>query len=313
MKYIARKAVAMLVTLLVISLLGFLAFEVLPGDPTTKLLGTEWTPERAEALRSELGLDDPVPQRYFRWLGGFFGGDLGTSYSYGIPVRELLGGKLGITLCLSLIAFLLVILISIPVSLLLAGRENTILDRIFAALTQITMSIPPFFIGIIFTSVFGLALHLFVAGKFVSAQESFWGFLGYLFFPALSIALPKSAMTVKLLRSSIMEELDEDYVRTAYSRGNSRRGVLREHVLRNSIIPVITFLAVTIADIVAGSIIVEQVFIVPGLGRLLLLSIANRDFPVVLSIIMIIAAIVVFVNFLADVAYQLIDPRIRLQ
>ena len=313
MKYIARKAVAMLVTLLVISILGFLAFEVLPGDPTTKLLGTEWTQERADALRSELGLDDPMPKRYLRWLGGFFGGDLGTSYSYGIPVRELLAGKLGITLCLSLIAFLLVVLISIPLSLLLAGREGTVLDRIFAAVTQITMSIPPFFIGIIFTSVFGLALRLFVAGQFVSAEESFWGFLGYLFFPALSIALPKSAMTVKLLRSSILEELDEDYVRTAYSRGNSRRGVLREHVLRNSIVPVVTFLAVTIADIVAGSIIVEQVFIVPGLGRMLLLSIANRDFPVVLSIIMIIAAIVVFVNFAADVAYQLIDPRIRLQ
>ena len=313
MKYIARKAVAMLVTLLVISMLGFLAFEVLPGDPTTKMLGTEWTPERAAALRAELELDGPMPLRYIRWLGGFFGGDLGVSYSYGIPVRELLNGKLGITLCLSAIAFLLVILIAIPLSMFLASRGGNSLDRLFAALNQIMMSIPPFFIGIIFTSVFGLALRLFVAGQFVSAAESFWGFIGYLFFPALSIALPKSAMTIKLLRSSILEELDEDYVRTAYSRGHSRRSALREHVLRNSIIPVITFLAVTIADIVAGSIIVEQVFIVPGLGRLLLLSIANRDFPVVLSIIMIIAAIVVFVNFLADVAYQLVDPRIRLQ
>lgn len=313
MKFIARKAVAMIVTLLVISILGFLAFEVLPGDPTTKMLGTEWTIERATVLRGELGLDDPLPQRYFRWLGGFFGGDLGTSYSYGIPVRELLKGRLGITLCLSAISFLLVVLISIPVSLLLAGREGTAVDRLFSALTQITMSIPPFFIGIIFSSVFGLALHLFVAGEFISAEKSIWGFLGYLFFPALSIALPKSAMTIKLLRSSIVEQLDEDYVRTAYSRGHSRRSALREHVLRNSIIPVITFLAVTIADIVAGSIIVEQVFIVPGLGRMLLLSIANRDFPVVLSIIMIIAAIVVIVNFIADVAYQLIDPRIRLQ
>ena len=152
-----------------------------------------------------------------------------------------------------------------------------------------------------------------MAGNFVSAKESFWGFLGYLFFPALSIALPKSAMTVKLLRSSILGELDEDYVRTAYSRGHSRKSALRYHVLRNSIIPVITFLAVTIADIVAGSIIVEQVFIVPGLGRLLLLSISNRDYPVVLSIIMIISALVIFVNFLADVAYQLVDPRIRLK
>ena len=313
MKYIAKKAVTMIVTLLIISILAFLAFEVLPGDPTTKLLGTEWTAERAAALRSELELDGPLPLRYLRWLGGFFGGDLGVSYSYSVPVRSLLSGKLGITACLSLIAFLLVILIAIPLSLLLARKEGSLLDRVFSALTQVTMSIPPFFIGIIFTSVFGLALRLFVAGSFVSAEESIWGFLGYLFFPALSIALPKSAMTVKLLRSSILSELDEDYVRTAYSRGHSRKSALRYHVLRNSIIPVITFLAVTIADIVAGSIIVEQVFIVPGLGRLLLLSISNRDYPVVLSIIMIISALVIFVNFLADVAYQLVDPRIRLQ
>ena len=313
MKYIAKKALTMLATLLVISILAFLAFEVLPGDPTTKMLGTEWTAERADALRAELGLDVPQPLRYLRWLGGFFGGDLGVSYSYSQPVSTLLAGKLGITAMLSLIAFLLVILIAIPLALLLARKEGSVLDRVFSAITQVTMSIPPFFIGIVFTSVFGLALRLFVAGNFVSAQENFGAFLAYLFFPALSIALPKSAMTVKLLRSSILSELDEDYVRTAYSRGHSRKSALRYHVLRNSIIPVITFLAVTIADIVAGSIIVEQVFIVPGLGRLLLLSISNRDYPVVLSIIMIISALVIFVNFLADVAYQLVDPRIRLE
>lgn len=313
MKFIARKAVAMLATLLVISILAFLAFEVLPGDPTTKLLGTDWTPERAAALRAELGLDVPLPTRYVRWLGGFFGGDLGVSYSYSIPVRELLDGKLGITLCLSAMAFLLVLLISLPLSLLVSRAEGTLLSRLLGGLSQLFMSIPPFFIGIIFTSVFGLMLKLFVAGDFIGPEESLRGFLWYLFFPALSIALPKSAMTMKLLRSSISEQMGEDYVRTAYSRGHSRRSALREHVLRNSIIPVITFLAVTIADIVAGSIIVEQVFIIPGLGRMLLLSIANRDYPVVLSIIMIIAAIVIFVNFLADVAYQLVDPRIRLQ
>ncbi|MBE6914969.1 MAG: ABC transporter permease [Ruminococcaceae bacterium] len=313
MKYIARKAMAMLVTLFVISVLAFLAFEVLPGDPTTKMLGTDWTPERAAALREELGLNAPTPERYLHWLGGFFGGDFGVSYSYGIPVGDLLQGKLPVTLCLSLIAFCMVVVISIPVALFLARREGSALDRVCSVINQIAMSIPPFFIGIIFTSIFGLALRLFVAGSFVSAEESLSGFLAYLIFPALSIALPKSAMTVKLLRSSILNEMGEDYVRTAYSRGNSRKTVLRRHVLRNSIIPVITFLAVTIADIVAGSIIIEQVFNIPGLGRLLLLSISNRDFPVVLSIIMIIATIVIFVNFLADVAYQLVDPRIRLK
>lgn len=313
MRYIFKKAGAVIVTLLVISVLAFLAFELIPADPVTQMLGTEYTPERAEALRAELGLDRSLPTRYFTWITGFVTGDLGISYNYRMPVSELLSGKASVTLWLSAIAFLMVVLISIPTGLFLARHANGAADRIISVLNQITMSIPPFFIGIVFTSVFGLALRLFVVGDFISMEDSFWGFVGYLVFPALSIALPKSAMTVKLLRSSILSELDEDYVRTAYSRGNDRRMVLRRHVLRNSLIPVITFLAVTIADIVAGSIIVEQVFSIPGLGRMLLLSISNRDYPVVLAIVMMIAAIVLFVNFLADVVYQFVDPRIRLR
>lgn len=313
MKYILKKAGVMIVTLLVISLLAFLAFELIPADPVDSILGTEYTEERAEALRAELGLDRSLPSRYISWLFGFFTGDLGVSYSYSMPVSELLSGKIGVTACLSLIAFILVVLISIPVGLLLARYRNGIIDRVFSALNQITMSIPPFFIGMIFTSVFGLGLKLFVVGDFVSADESFWGFLTYLFFPALAIALPKSAMCVKLLRSSIISELGQDYVRTAYSRGNDSKSVLYRHVLRPALIPLVTFLAVTLADIVAGSIIIEQVFSIPGIGRMLLLSIGNRDYPVVLAIVMMISAVVIFVNFLADIAYQYIDPRIRLK
>jgi len=312
MGYILKKAGAMILALLVISFITFLAFEIIPSDPVQLMLGTEYSEERAAAVRQELGLDAPFLQRYFSWLTGFFTGDLGISYNYRIPVSELLAGKIGVTACLSLLAFLLVVVISIPLGLLIARNQGGILDRALSVINQITMSIPPFFIGIIFTAVFGLALQLFVAGEFIAMDESFWGFWGYLFFPALSIALPKSAMTIKLLRSSILGEMGEDYVRTAYSRGNSRAMVLKNHVLRNSIIPVITFLAVTIADIVAGSIIVEQVFVVPGLGRMLLLSIGNRDYPVVMAIVMMIAALVMIVNYLADVAYQYIDPRIRL-
>ena len=237
---------------------------------------------------------------HFRLVSAL-GGDLGVSYSYNVPVKELLHGRIGVTAALSLLAFVMVVLISIPLGLRLAEKAGKTVDRIMTVIGQIMMAIPPFFIGIIFTSVFGLALRLFVAGKFVSISESFWGFWGYLFFPALAIALPKSAMTVKLLRSSILSELDEDYVRTAYSRGHSRKSALRYHVLRNSLMPVITFLAVTLADIVAGSIIIEQVFLIPGIGRLLLLAISNRDFPVVLAIVMIIAALVIFVNFLAEI------------
>lgn len=312
MRYIFKKLGALIVTLLIISILAFLAFQVIPGDPTTKMLGTQATPERVEALREKLGLNKPVVERYVDWLGGVFTGDLGRSYNYTMSVTEMLSGKLPVTLVLSAMSFAMVVLISIPLSLLLAKYEGGLFDRAVTILNQVTMSVPPFFIGILFTFIFGLVFKLFTPGSFVSYADNRGGFIAYLIFPALAIALPKSAMVIKLFRSSILGEMEKDYIRTAYSRGNSRAMVLQRHVLRNAVIPVITFLAATLADIVAGSIIIEQVFSIPGIGRLLLSSISNRDFPVVQAIIVFMAALVVAVNFIADIAYQYIDPRIRL-
>ncbi len=312
MSYILKKLALLIATLLIISFLVFMAFQLIPGDPVTQMLGTDYTETRAASLRAELGLDAPVITRYFKWLAGFVTGDLGVSFSYKTPVSELLGGKIAVTALLTAFSFALVIVISIPLGLLIARFQGGVFDRIMVVLNQITMSIPPFFIGIIFTCIFGFFFKLFTPGNYISYHDSVAGFAGYIFFPALAIALPKSAMTIKLLRRSIVSELHEDYVRTAYSRGNSRAGVLKNHVLRNAIIPVVTFLAMTLADIVAGSIIIEQVFTIPGVGRMLLLSISNRDYPVVQSIVVMIAFVVVFMNFLADVAYQYIDPRIRL-
>ena len=313
MRYLVKKAGALLFALFFISLLAFLAFQVIPGDPTTKMLGSEYTPERAQALREELGLNENALIRYFKWLGGFVTGDFGTSYSYNMPVARLLSGKITTTALLSALAFCITALISIPGGLMLARHEGGVTDRVMVVVNQIMMSVPSLFISIIFTSVFGLGMKLFIVGKFTSLADGPWEFFKCIIFPALAIALPKSAMTIKLLRSSILAEMDKDYVRTAYSRGNDLKQLLRNHVLRNAIMPVITFLAMTLSDIVAGSIIIEQVFTIPGLGRLLLLSISNRDFPVVLTIVMMISTLVVGANFLADVAYQYIDPRVRLK
>ena len=312
MRYVLKKTGVLLVTLLLISLLAFLAFQIIPGDPTAKLLGSDYTPERAAELRHEMGLDRNVFVRYWDWLTSFVTGDMGVSYNYDMSVQAVMAGKGAVTATLSLMAWLAVIAISIPLGITLARWQGGRLDRAFVAMNQVFMAIPPFFLGILFTYVFGLVLKLFVPGNFIGPEESFFGFLGYLVFPALAIAIPKAAMVTKLLRSSILNQMDEDYVRTAYSRGNSRWGVLRGHVLRNAILPVVTFVAMTLADIVAGSIIVEQVFVLPGLGRLLLTSIGNRDYPVVQCIVVIIAFVVVFMNYLADVVTQYIDPRIRL-
>ncbi len=312
MRYILKKTGVLIITLLLISLLAFLAFQIVPGDPTTMILGLDATPERAASLRVELGLDRNVFVRYFDWLTSALRGDWGDSYSYGIPVLETIRGKVAVTAALSLLSWLITIVVSIPMGITLARYQSGKLDRFFVGMNQVFMSIPPFFIGILFTYVFGLVLEWFMPGYFVGFETSFWGSVGYLMFPALAIAIPKAAMVTKLLRSSIIGQMDMDYVRTAYSRGNSRWDVIRGHVLRNAILPVITFLAMTLADIVAGSIIVEQVFALPGLGRLLVTSIGNRDFPVVQCIVVMISFVVVFMNYLADIITQYIDPRVRL-
>ena len=311
MKYILKKVGIFILTLLGISLLVFFAFQIIPGDPTTRMLGTQATPEKVAALREQLGLNEPAVLRYFHWLINFFKGDFGTSYSYNMPVSELISGKISITAALTGISFLMVLAMSIPIGILRARFAHSIPDRISMVFNQIIMSIPPFFIGIIFTYFFGLVLKLFTPGDFVQHAEDSSRFWGYLVFPALAIALPKSAMVVKLFRSSMVREMSEDYVRTAFSRGNNHWQVLGHHVMRNAIIPVVTFLAVTLVDIIAGSIIIEQVFAIPGMGRLLLTSILGRDLPVVQTIVMIISIAVITVNYIADISYKYIDPRIR--
>ena len=312
MTYVFKKTGVLIATLLLVSLLAFLAFQIIPADPVTMMLGTDYTPERAEALRRQLGLDRGVLVRYWDWLSGFVRGDMGVSYSYAVEVREVLRGKIAVTAALSLLSWFLVTAVSIPLGIALARYKGRKLEQITVSLNQILMSVPSFFLGILLTWLFGLMLRLFIPGRFVPFSESVPGCLGYLFFPALAISVPKTAKTAKLLRSAILGEMKQDYVLTAYSHGNSRWMVISRHVLRNALLPVVTYLAMSLADIVASSIIVEQVFVVPGLGRLLIASISNRDYPVALCIVVMIAFVVVVMNYLADLLTQAIDPRVRL-
>ena len=205
------------------------------------------------------------------------------------------------------------LVISIPLGLYTARHEGGAADRIIMAVNQVIMAVPPFFSGILITLLFGLILRLFTPGGYVSYTQSVPGFVGYLFFPALAIALPKAAMTVKLLRSCLNAEKRLDYARTAYSRGNSTKEVMYRHLLKNAMIPVITFLGMTLSDMVAGSIVIEQVFNIPGLGRILLTSISNRDYPVVEAIIVLLAFLVIFINFVVDCIYRKVDPRVRVE
>lgn len=312
MKFVFRKLSGLIIALLIVSMLAFLAFEVIPGDPARSILGTEATEAKVQALREEMGLNGPLPQRYGLWLKDFAAGDMGMSYSYQVPVREMIGDKIPITITLTLMGFFFILLFSIPVSLLSVRYENRFVDQLFLILNQVTMSVPPFFVGIIFTVLFGLVFKLFTPGGYVSYTESLTGFLGYLILPSIAIALPKAAMTTKLFRSSLITEMRQDYVRTAMSRGNAPWRVLVHHALKNGILPVITFLGMAIADMIANSIVIEQVFGIPGLGRTLISSISKRDYPVVEAVIVLIAVVILVINVIVDLLYRKLDKRIEI-
>ncbi len=310
MKYAFKRVITLLATMLIVSFLTFAAFALISGDTATAMLGTSATPERLVALREELGLNRPLPVRYGEWLFGFFAGDMGVSTSYKQPVWDILAPKVGLTLCLSLTGFLLITAVSIPLGLWSAGRRRW--EGARTAANQLCMAVPPFFTGILLSWVFGVGLKWFVPGQFPDVKKDFFGAAVYMLFAAAALSIPRIAMTVRMLRSTVQEEMGKDYVRTAISRGSNRGSVLRRHVLKNALPPVVTFLAQTMAEIVAGSIVVEQVFVIPGLGQMLVTSISNRDYPVVQAIVVILAFWVVLAGTSADLINQRLDPRLRL-
>ena len=313
MKYILKKLLTLVIALLLISIVVFLAFTVLPADASIAKLGQNATPERIAALRAEMGLDQPVLVQYYNWISGALRGDFGTSYQYtGTKVADLVGGRLGTSAVLSLISFLMVVILSIPAGIFAAKRRSAPGRAAMTTIVHITMGVPSFFLGLLITYLFSLVLKWFAIGNYVSPGENFMASVSYLVFPAIAISLPKIAMTVKFLVASIRSELHKDYVRTAYAKGCSRNRVFYGHVLKNSLVPVITFMGIVIAEIVAGSIVVEKVFSVPGIGLLLVTAITNRDYPVVEAVVLLIAAVVIIINFLVDVIYKLIDPRVEI-
>ena len=309
MKYAAKKLLMLLVTMVIVSFLAFAAFQLIPGSAATDSLGTEATPEKVAALEHELGLDRPFLVQYGSWLLGLVTGDLGQSYG-GDAVGTLLAQRLPVTGALTALAFLLTVVIALPLGLRSTRRTRGRRSAAFTVANQLFMAIPPFFSGILLTWVFSTLLHWFRHGAFPGFAADAAGSWWYLLFPALAVAIPRAAQVIRMLRSTVLTEMDKEYVRTAIARGNDRPGVLYRHVLKNAMVPVVTFLAQTMAEIVAGSIVVEQVFVLPGLGRLLLTSISGRDYPVVQAIVVVLALWVVAANTAADLIDRCIDPRL---
>ena len=295
-----------------VSVFCFLAFSVIRGDPASLTGGMDITAEQLEMLRGEMGLNRGIFTRFIDWLSGFLSGNTGNSlYFRGEAISKIVTERLPVSFTLAIFSLLLVLIISIPVSLLTVKKEGGLLDRIINFFTAAGISTPGFFLGLLFIFFFGLTARLFIPGSFIDYRENFFGFLGCLFFPALAIAIPNAAVMIKFLRGSLFQELHSDYARTAKSKGAGRLYIIRRHVMKNAMIPAITVFGMIIAEVFSGSIIIEQVFTIPGIGRLLITAISSRDYPLIQTLMAYIAFIVVAANTLADIVIMITDPRIR--
>lgn len=313
MNYFSKRIVQLILTLFVVSLITFAAFYVIPGDPARVILGPEASEKQVGALRSELGLDRPMTVRYFEWITGALRGDLGRSLTFRQPVGRLIAQKLPVTLSISAISLLMTILVAFPLGIIASGRPGKFLDQVLSVIGHLFFSFPPFVLGLLITLFLGLTLKLFVAGEYVSYTDSVPGFIAGLFYPSLAVAIPKIAISQKFIRASVIAEKEKDYVRTAKSHGLSDVAVMIRHILPNSLVPVITVISILASEILGGSLVVEIVFNIPGLSRLLIMSIESRDFPLTEGIVLYLAAMTVIVYFVADLLHSVVDPRIRLK
>lgn len=314
--FLLKRLATLLATLLAASLLVFGMLELLPGNAAQLLMGPDAPPEAVAALADKLGLNDSVATRYGRWIAGLLRGELGDSHSYGAPVAELIAERLALTVPLALLAMALTAALALVAGIYAAARHGRAGDWLVMAFTQLGIAVPNFWFAIVLVLVFSVGLQWLPAGGFPGWTEEagggLWPALEALLLPSLALAVVQAAILARVTRSAVLEVLREDFVRTARAKGASRRRTLWGHVLRNAMVPVLTVLGLQFANLLAGTIVIENVFTLPGLGRLIFQAIANRDLIVVRNCVMLLAALVVVVNFCVDVLAALLDPRIKL-
>lgn len=309
--YFAQRLLAGLATLLVASLVVFLVLEVLPGDPARLMLGINATPDAVEALREQMGLNHSLPMRYLDWIGGLATLDFGRSYTYSVPVGDLIAERIVVSLPLALMALLLSVAVAVPVGVFAARRRGSTADALSVGAAQVGVAIPNFWFALMLIYLFAVWLRLVPAGGFPGWSAGIWPALKALLLPAIALALPQAAILARVARSALIEVLGEDFVRTARAKGLPYRAVVWRHALRNAMIPVVTIVGLQFSFLLAGTIIIENVFYLPGLGRLVFQAITQRDLIVVESVVMLLVASVVAVNLIVDLSYALIDPRLR--
>ena len=315
--FLFKRALTLIATLLATSVIVFAVLEVLPGNAAQVLMGPDADPAAVAAKATELGLDRPALTRYADWMRGLLHGDMGLSYAYGTPVTELIAERLTLTVPLAVFAMLLTTVMALLAGVYAAANHNRAGDVGLMTLAQIGIAIPNFWFAMLLILLFSVKLQWFAAGGFdgwyfdEGVWAGLWTGLKALILPALALAVVQAAILARFTRSAVLEVLREDFVRTARAKGLSQRATLWRHVLRNAMIPVITVMGLQFAELLAGTIVIENVFFLPGLGRLIFQSIANRDVIVVRNCVMLLAAMVVIVNFVVDVLYAVIDPRVK--
>ncbi|WP_411819859.1 ABC transporter substrate-binding protein [Hyphococcus formosus] len=298
-------------TLFAASVVIFVLMQIVPGDPAAYMMGLNASPESISALRAQMGLDAPSIVRYFDWIGGVFSGEFGTSYTYQVPVGELIAERLQVSAPLALLAMFISLLIAIPVGVIAASRRGSAIDTGLNAVMQIGIALPNFWIAMLLIIVFSIQLGWFSAGGFVGWDAGFFSALKALFLPAVALAAPQAAIIARVLRSSLLDVMNEDFIRTARAKGLSWEAALWRHALRNAFIPVLTIIGLQFPFLLAGGIIIENVFSLPGLGRLVFQAITQRDLMVVQSVVFVLVFAVILVTFLIDLAYLVVDPRLR--
>jgi peptide/nickel transport system permease protein len=289
----------------------FLVLEILPGNAAQMMMGPDASPDAVHALAVKLGIDLPPMQRYGNWIAGLLTGNLGLSYAYSTPVADLVLERLSLTVPLALMAMAITTVVALAAGVFAAARHNKIGDVGVMGISQVGIAIPNFWFAILLILLFSVHLRWFSAGGFPGWDEGVLEGLKSLMLPAIALAVVQSAILARITRSAVLEVAREDFVRTARAKGVSRRGTLWGHVLRNAMIPVITVMGLQFAELLAGTIVIENVFYLPGLGRLIFQSISNRDLIVVRNCVMLLAAMVVIVNFAVDLLYAVIDPRVK--
>jgi len=308
--FLIRRGVGLVLTLFAASIVVFAVLQILPGDPATLMLDTSARPDTLAALRAQLGLDRPPLERYVTWVWGLVRGDFGQSYTYSVPVADLIRERMVVSLPLALMSICLSTAIAIPIGVLAAAKRGKIADSAVMGVAQFGMALPNFWLGILLILVFAIAFPILPAGGFVGWEKGVWPALRCLVMPALALALPQAAILSRVTRSSVLETLGQDYVRTARAKGLSGTAALWRHAVPNALIPVVTIIGLQFSFLLAGTVIIENVFALPGLGRLVFQAIAQRDLIVVQDLVVLLAGSVIVVNFLVDLAYLGLDPRL---